>query len=184
MTGRFLSGGLTAVTEPALTFVIQSTMLLGLGLLAGRVLKRSGAAVQSVVYRTTLVAVLLCPCASMLLAATGCDGLILRMVSVVAIETLAESSAPLTLAQDLEFVGPANGLPEQNRVVPSASVRALRSVNATRFGEERELGSVSSVPGEATTNRLSAWPSWGIVMCAVVWVMGSVLVAARLWVGQ
>jgi beta-lactamase regulating signal transducer with metallopeptidase domain len=184
MTGRFISGGLMAVTELALTFVIQSTMLLGLGLLAGRVLKRSGPAVQSVVYRTTLLAVLLCPCASMLLAATGSDGLILRMSSLLASGTPAESSASLTSPQDLAIGGPANGLREQNRDVPSASARALRSVNAPRFGEERELGSMSSVPAVATTNRFPAWRSWGILMCVAVWLMGSVLVAARLWVGQ
>ena len=67
--GGLSPDGSMAAAELALTCVIQSTVLLVVGLLAGRLLRQSGPAVQSTVYRTTLAAVLLCPSASMLLAA-------------------------------------------------------------------------------------------------------------------
>ena len=66
-----------------LTWLVQSSVLLALGLLAGRLLRRSGPAVQSGVYRTTLVAVLVCPFASAALSAAGFDGLSLRLPSPV-----------------------------------------------------------------------------------------------------
>ena len=50
---------------------IQSTVLLVVGLTVGRLLRRSGPAVQSGIYRTTLAAVLCCPIAAMVLAGTG-----------------------------------------------------------------------------------------------------------------
>ena len=64
-----------------LTWLVQSSILLALGLLAGRLLRRSGPAVQSGVYRTTLAAVLICPFASVALSAAGFDGLSLRLAS-------------------------------------------------------------------------------------------------------
>ena len=64
-----------------LTWLVQSSVLLALGLVAGRYLRRSGPAVQSGVYRTTLAAVLVCPFASARLGAAGFDGLSLRLPS-------------------------------------------------------------------------------------------------------
>src|SRR5271163_3945102 len=79
MTWRLLAAGPLAPADFALTWLIQSTVLLALGLLVGRLLKRTGPAVQSAWYRTTLVAVLLCPCASMVLAAMGFTGLMVHL---------------------------------------------------------------------------------------------------------
>jgi hypothetical protein len=82
MMGRFLTGGSTATAELALTCLVQSTVLLGLGLFAGRLVRRSGPAVLSTLYRTTLVAVLFCPGVSMLLTAVGFNGLMIRLPSL------------------------------------------------------------------------------------------------------
>src|SRR4051812_48177442 len=70
---------MSALAWFGLTWAIQSSALLALGLLAGRVLRRTGPAVQSGVYRTTLVAVLVCPFASTLLASMGYEGPDLRL---------------------------------------------------------------------------------------------------------
>lgn len=59
-----------------MSWIVQSSVLLGLGLAVGYLLRRSGPAVQSGVYRTTLAAVLVCPVAARVLASTGVDGLI------------------------------------------------------------------------------------------------------------
>ena len=62
-----------------LTWMVQSSVLLTLGIVAGRLLRRSGPAVQSGVYRTTLAAVLVCPFASAALGIAGFDGFSLRL---------------------------------------------------------------------------------------------------------
>lgn len=59
----------------AFVLLVQSTALTGLGLAAGRLVRKKGAAIQSAVYRTTLVAVILCPAASLLLQLAGIEGL-------------------------------------------------------------------------------------------------------------
>src|SRR5438128_561484 len=80
MTGRLLMAGWIAPIGVVLTWLIQSTVLLGVGLLAGRSVRRWGPAVQSALHRTTLVAVLLCPIASMALASMGFSGLVIRLL--------------------------------------------------------------------------------------------------------
>src|SRR3954468_21297742 len=84
MTWQDLAGGSIAPAELAMSWLVQSSVLLALGLLAGRCLRRSGPAVQSAVYRTTLAAVLACPVASALLAGAGFDGVTTRLPSPAA----------------------------------------------------------------------------------------------------
>ncbi|MFV1963896.1 MAG: M56 family metallopeptidase [Pirellulaceae bacterium] len=62
------------VTGLGLNWFLQSSLLLGVGLLMGRLLRRWGSAAQSVVYRTTLVAVLVCPAVTWMLATCGFAG--------------------------------------------------------------------------------------------------------------
>src|SRR4051794_8653265 len=79
--GYGLAATTAALATFGLTWLAQSTVLLALGLLAGRLLRSSGPAVQSTVYRTALATVLACPIASALLAWTGHDGFALRLPS-------------------------------------------------------------------------------------------------------
>src|SRR6516162_454030 len=83
MTGRFLVGGSVAPIDWVSTWVIQSTVLLAAGLLAGRWLRRCGPAVQSTLYRTTMAAVILCPIASMAMAAMGFSGLVIHLPGTI-----------------------------------------------------------------------------------------------------
>lgn len=62
-----------AVTVFALNWILQSTVLIALGLCAGRLLHGRGAAFQSALYRTTLAVVLVCPIASFALSSVGLD---------------------------------------------------------------------------------------------------------------
>ncbi|HTU26736.1 MAG TPA: M56 family metallopeptidase [Pirellulales bacterium] len=73
--------GQTALFDGAIALVrfggnwlLQSALLIAIGLAAGRLLARRGSAAQSAVYRTTLAAVLACPLASLWLAHTGFAG--------------------------------------------------------------------------------------------------------------
>ncbi len=58
----------------AADWLLQSTLLLGVGLTIGKLLGKQGSAVQSAIYRTTLVAVLLCPIATWGLSQAGILG--------------------------------------------------------------------------------------------------------------
>lgn len=64
----------TATAEFAINWLLQSTLLISIGLLAGVLIRKRGSAAQSVVYRTTLVAALLCPLATWILAQSGLSG--------------------------------------------------------------------------------------------------------------
>src|SRR6478752_2934149 len=86
----------TTLAGFGLTWLVQSSILLILGLAAGRLLKRSGPAVQSAVYRTTFAAVLVCPAASAVLAARGYDRLTLRVSSSAFGEPVEPGSVVVT----------------------------------------------------------------------------------------
>ena len=64
----------TGAVEFAVNWLLQSTLLIAAGLTIGRWLRRRGSAAQSVVYRTTLAAVLVCPIASWSLSLAGVSG--------------------------------------------------------------------------------------------------------------
>src|SRR6185295_5867362 len=63
----------------AVNWLIQSTLLIAGGLAVGYLLRHRGSAVQSAVYRTTLVAALVCPLATWGLALLGVSGWSLQM---------------------------------------------------------------------------------------------------------
>src|SRR5436190_1362023 len=63
----------------ALTWLLQSTLLVGAGLAIARLLSRRGSATQSVIYRTTLAAVLVCPPLTWAISLTGVSGWSLNM---------------------------------------------------------------------------------------------------------
>src|SRR4051812_27736581 len=101
--GAIVSHGVATLTSAlawsGLTWAIQSSALLALGLLAGRLLRRTGPAVQSGVYRPTLVAVLVCPFASTLLASMGYEGPDLRLPGPAAGRTrTADATAVASVA--------------------------------------------------------------------------------------
>jgi beta-lactamase regulating signal transducer with metallopeptidase domain/uncharacterized GH25 family protein len=58
----------------AFNWLLQSTLVIAAGLACGWLMRRRGSALQSAVYRTTLVAALVCPLATSLLALCGVSG--------------------------------------------------------------------------------------------------------------
>ncbi len=161
MTWRFFTTGSMAAAELALTWLIQSTVLLVLGVLAGRLLRRSGPAVQSAVYRTTLAAVLLCPCTSILLTSMGCRGLLLRMPIQVAAGASSEGLVPPDSTPASGFdttAGHSDDHFRNEKSEPKSWAAALRAVDAPsdcndegeRIGVERSVrANVRRYPGLA-----------------------------------
>ena len=78
-TQTFLIDFLASVIGFASNWMLQSTLLASIGLLVGRLLRRRGSAVQSVVYRTALVAALICPVATFALSQAGFNGWSIEM---------------------------------------------------------------------------------------------------------
>lgn len=60
--------------EFAINWLVQSTLLIIAGLLLARYFQRQGSAAQSLIYRTTLAAVILCPIATWALGRIGVSG--------------------------------------------------------------------------------------------------------------
>lgn len=118
----------TTIVELALNWLLQSTLLSGLGLLGGRLLQRRGSAVQSVVYRTTLAAVLLCPIASAGLWLAGVSGWSVALPepwTVAAVTVDATPTAPPTPRQ----LEPLETL-EANRFVPPPLIDATTETDS------------------------------------------------------
>ena len=73
----------THVAEFGLNWFVQSSLLIGLGLGVAWLLRGRGAAVQSAVYRTTLIAVLVCPLLTCVLSLIGVSGLSHQRVHLI-----------------------------------------------------------------------------------------------------
>ena len=105
MTWRMLAGGPLAPIDALSTWLVQSGVLLAVGLLAGRLLRGRGPAVQSALYRTTLVAVVLCPAASMMMATAGFKGVLIRLPAPEVTDASVKMSPPSDPALRPERIG-------------------------------------------------------------------------------
>src|SRR5258708_3432804 len=118
----------TTLVELALNWLLQSTLLISAGLLAGRLLERRGSAAQSAVYRTTLAAVLLCPIASVALWLGGVSGWSVALPQPWTLEVATIESTPAPPA-----------VPERSEPVPARFVEpvtAARQVDATTESDQ------------------------------------------------
>ena len=70
----FINDWSLTVLSVLLHWVLQSSLLILIGLLAARLLRKRGAAIQSAIYRTTLIAALICPLATWGLSQTEFSG--------------------------------------------------------------------------------------------------------------
>ncbi len=173
MTSKLLTAGLVAPIDEVLTWLIQSTVLLTVGLLAGQFLKKRGPAVQSALYRTILVAVLICPFASMASAAMGFPGLVIRLPGVAADDQIdaadrgTDRDGPL--AQPGSTVVPRSF--DRRDIVPSA-VEPPRVL----------VAGTTPQPAESVTG-----PDWLASMASIMlafWLLGTAILATRLLIGH
>jgi hypothetical protein len=95
------SATLTMAAGFGLTWMVQSSSLLVLGLLGGRIVRRSGPAVQSGIYRATLAAVLACPIVSALLGAAGVNGLSFGVSAADSVSIVPSARPQFSTAGDL-----------------------------------------------------------------------------------
>src|SRR6476646_1884390 len=83
----------------ALNWLLQSTLLLSAGLVLARLMSRRGSAAQSVVYQTTLTAVLVCPVLTWTISLAGFSGWSLEAPPAWTYqETKRSTSPPLNIS--------------------------------------------------------------------------------------
>jgi beta-lactamase regulating signal transducer with metallopeptidase domain len=192
MTSKLLTAGSVAPIDEVLTWLIQSTVLLTVGLLAGRFLKGRGPAVQSALYRTILVAVVVCPISSMATAAMGFPGLVIRVPGVVADDKIEVADrAP-------DRVGPSarqgsTAIPtsfDRRAIAPSAALQtqALNPmglpVGASTTAEPPGILRTGTTPEpvESVTG-LDGIASMASIILAF-WLLGTAILAMRLLVAH
>jgi beta-lactamase regulating signal transducer with metallopeptidase domain/protocatechuate 3,4-dioxygenase beta subunit len=192
MTWRFLTAGSFIPVELALAWLMQSTALLAVGLLAGRLLRKSGPALQSTIYRTTLAAVFLCPLASFALAGAGFNGILLRF----SVETPRNSGGNAASAHSLSQNHPRGGDRSQwhdaqdrspdHRGLPARApdARHGEEPSTVRAAASRAL---SIAPVSPPSAEIAVAPSvivprlaWALAAFLGLWVFGSLALALRL----
>lgn len=170
-----------AVVEFAVNWLLQSSLLLAAGLALGIVARQHGSAVQSAVYRTTLVAVLICPLATWSLSQVGVSGWSVKLPrngkhaptaqSVVA-EHPEHTSDTTKTEQQLISAQPTGRFPQAASEKPSALAHdEVRTKNASANVAGQPLDEiVETVPAVFATNFVGfiAWSLasvWLIVTC-------------------
>ncbi|SIO61105.1 Signal transducer regulating beta-lactamase production, contains metallopeptidase domain [Singulisphaera sp. GP187] len=165
----------------ALTWLAQSTLLLGIGLLAGRLVRKSGPAVQSAVYRTTLAGVLVCPIASALLTWAGVDGFKLRLPP-----PRTEVSTGMKLGAELRQQPIDEARPAQRFEPGLESISSIAGMSPNPEPPVQPIPMVEpkilETQQPAPSHLLSLMPMAGIAFA--VWLIGSVVLMVRLLIGQ
>ena len=171
--GHGLASITTAWAGLALTWFVQSSVLLAFGLVLGRLFKQYGPAVQSVLYRTTLLAVMVCPLASGLLARAGFEGLVIRFSPPARGGTVrqpaiapapvlaAESPVPEpTLATEPASPASALGVPAISPIEPPVWPVAVTERNGFRTTLPGRISWLHCRPGSYLPGlrALCAWP--------------------------
>lgn len=180
------------------SWLIESTVVLVIGLLAAKALQRQGAALVSVILRATLVGVLLCPVASFASRAAGVAGVRLALPETSA-ELPSETSFPAPPADRPREAAPlaesAFRMDEpgtDGEALAVAGDRLAAPVEASSADRPEAIATVPAsddtaanpLPRSAEVERpQAAWLRRELAI-AFVWVAGSLLLIARLAVAN
>ena len=147
-------------TNVMVHWLVQSAVVIAVGLLAGRMLRLRGAAVQSAVYRTTLVVAIACPLVTWLLSAAGISfgtlslpAIQVASVEEVVIETAAipNPNGPKIVSPDLTAVTPEPATEfNDNRHLPDPGPRRheIEDRDSPRFMERADTTTRRPAPNE------------------------------------
>ncbi len=191
----------TAVVQFGVNWFLQSALLIAIGLATGRLLALRGSAVQSAIYRTTLLAVLICPLASCLLSLAGVSGWSLATprpwTGEPAGVTVAgsASSATESTAASRPAVARAVSVSTQPRPSESPLPEVLAFENPRTPATDSPAGDLplavageppieepAMPPAESPTISVHAF-GWVALAVAAAWLMVSSLLFARLALG-
>ena len=186
-----LSTGLQGGAALAMWWLLQSTLLIGAGLCIAALLARRGSALQSTIYRTVLVAVLICPPLTMVLTRLGFSGLS-PSLSLFVKETPTENIAVIDDATDPIRVALPESQPLrlQKPGIPaldSKTDREVRSLNQSpgdeALADSSQVIESSTKPASTFSNApLRAKSSQALpVYSKVIVILGGVWMAGVLW---
>ncbi len=187
----------TWLTQNMVNLLFQSTALIVCGLFAAWLVRKQGSAVQSAIYRATLVAVLICPLAAAAFNFYGFQGLSLRLPDPIAriVEPTGRSSWPevstlpeieLESAQQPAKTGQAAADLLDQDVLNAEPINESSLAPATFDSESSSLKTgyhVKSVaPASKTTNSQTVNRLAIVVysMVAIFWLAGSIFMLLRL----
>jgi beta-lactamase regulating signal transducer with metallopeptidase domain len=150
---------ISGIAETGLQWLVQSTLVLAAGLAAAWLLRSRGAALQSAVYRTTLVATLACPIVAYLLSLAGWNFVAVHLPELrVATEELVLAPAPV------EPPVPASVGPEAKQPAPPPSqVQFNPSPEASRPFSQPPLLASDGQNGPADAAPIELPPAQGAI---------------------
>jgi len=163
--------------------LVQSALLASTGLLAAWILRRKGAAFRSAILRVTLLAILLCPLASLSLKAAGVHGLTfsLPLATTQFVDVPAPLGAPALVRSE------SVGLPKQGELDIRPFQQPRRDHSATRNlqSDTATAPGISSDQTPASASRTSAAPQatrLGLLYIGLTgfWIVASSLLLLRL----
>ena len=194
------------LAQNSVNFFLQSTALILIGLIAAKLLKKQGSAVQSAIYRATLVAVIACPLAAMGLSYCGFSGWTFELPE--ATKTVSVIAAPKTSTNSLkQFDKSMSALLQSgdssvrsqflppNEVVSGDMNRLSAEVVLAQFPADSELLSTPSISESATEQPAQmpvasptfiekVVPNSTLVICysiiGAVWLVGSLVFLGKL----
>lgn len=164
------------VAQFGLNWIIQSSLLLAAGLLVAWLVRQRGSAVQSAVYRTTLVAVLACPLIAWALAAGGVPGLMIDSERIWGRQEVGDATLPVTETPADETSGLAN---------TTASDSAALSLTVSPAESPAEIaglpkGTASDTSEVASPALMAPSLGWITGVLTVVWLVVTAVLLVRL----
>ncbi len=169
--GATLSEATAQVATFGLNWLVQSSLLLALGLLIGWRVRHLGSAIQSAVYRTTLVAVLVCPLIAWALAAGGVPGLTIDSEWIWGAQEVAEAVSPVTEAP----VAESDAL---TATIASAKPRPTSAAAPVSPDVTPVVSPTESLTNTATSTGTTAYhASPGLAAPSFGWILGALAIA-------
>jgi WD40 repeat protein/beta-lactamase regulating signal transducer with metallopeptidase domain len=199
------------LTELGIAWFVQSTFILAADLAAGWLIASRGPALQSALYRTTLVAVAACPIVAWLLSSTGAvTGFSVSALDVLVLDDgLASAADAVSVAStNTEAIEQAANRafdtrpPVDSRLSQRIGPEGLNEFNHLSSDPNIEVNSTASVAGNLPLDKsiaspapeadeVRAPPAWSIrtsmavfvVTISMIWLGGSLVLLARLAIG-
>ena len=191
------------LAQSSVNFFLQSTVLILFGLIAARLLKKHGSAIQSAVYRATLVAVIVCPIGAFGLGYCGFSGWTLELpkatnrVSVAVAPVDATNEALVHRGDEnslaLSQYQPKTQVPVQESGSPGSADMDLlgAEIVLSQFPMETQRSFPSSVSVTADAKAAAALifiekesTNALLVICyavvGIVWLIGSLVLLSKL----
>ncbi|QDT43686.1 Regulatory protein BlaR1 [Gimesia alba] len=177
------------IADFAVHVLLQSTVLIAVGLLAARLSGRHKAAIQSAILRVTLIAVLFCPLASLTLSKLGVTDYALlpawetKQIVPSGTTTISQATSvfpPDTNETTVSRINTTKGMTDPNRVPETGlSSTSIPLTNHT----ESDLTAPSIAASQPLPNRVSSDRSLPIAgwIVSLIWITGAGILLTKLF---